>query len=114
MSDVQLLKVRLRADQAEGAIRWIRGLAGRGPEMARLIALEGLTVESLFLERDGDRCYLYQYARAPDLRAAHAAFMADTTPLSEETRRQIAATWEAAVALEPLGAWERTPAGEGR
>ncbi|MBL8985011.1 MAG: hypothetical protein JNJ80_01985 [Gemmatimonadetes bacterium] len=107
---VQCLRIKLRPGTTDRMVSFLRGLRDRPAEVQASLALEGMTRESLFLERTEQGDYLVFYSRAVDLARAAAAFQTSQLPLDQETMRLIAETWESAVPLELIVDLEPDPA----
>lgn len=107
MAEVQCLRVQIKPGQTERLVGFLRSVRQREAEVQESLALEGVILESLFIERGGEHDYLVFYTRAEDLAAASAAFAASTLALDGETRQIIAETWAAAQALELVVDLER-------
>jgi hypothetical protein len=97
---VQCIRVTLRPGTTDRVVEFLRGLTDRPAEVQASLALEGVSVETLFLERTDRGDVLTFYLRAADLAVAAAAFQSSTLPLDRETAALIAETWERTVALE--------------
>ena len=104
---VQCLRIKLRPGTTDRMVTFLRGLPARSAEVQASMALEGMTRESLFLERTEQGDFLVFYSRAADLAQAAAAFQTSPLALDQETMRLIAETWESAVPLELIVDLER-------
>lgn len=107
MTEMQCLKIRIKAGQTEYARQWIAGLAARRDEVQVALAAEGITIESIFLNREPDGDYLLLYQRAASLVKASEVFIASELPLDVETKQFILDGWESVQLLDVLFDAER-------
>jgi Family of unknown function (DUF6176) len=73
MSQLQLLRIRIKPGMTEAVLGFIQGLGQRSAEVTSAFAREGMQTQSFFLERRSDGDWLYYIARADDL--LHAALV---------------------------------------
>lgn len=102
MDDVQLLKIRLHPGQTDRFVAFARGLTDRSAEVQASLRLEGVRLETLFIERTAEADFIYFYSRAASLAAAAAAFASSTLPLDQETKTIITESWDTVGPLEVL------------
>lgn len=81
----QCLRIPLRTGSTERVAQWIRSLQDRTDEIATAIASEGITAESVLLERSTAGDTLLIYTAATDLVAAHLAFQSSTIAVDVES-----------------------------
>ncbi|MBD1845766.1 hypothetical protein H6F89_20625 [Cyanobacteria bacterium FACHB-63] len=86
----QCLRIPIRTGSTERVVQWIRSLQDRTDEIATAIASEGITAESVFLERSNNGDTLLIYTVATDLVAANQAFQASTIAIDVEFRALMA------------------------
>ena len=70
MTEVACVRIRLREGALPLVEEWARTLAARRDEVMETLRLEGVTVESVFLERAAEGDFLVYYMRAHDLAEA--------------------------------------------
>ena len=102
MYETQLLKVRIRPGMTERVIEFLRSLRERKDAALEAMRREGVTVESLFLERRDEGDYLYYYVKAKDLAHANDVNLQATDSLTLEIRAFISETWGEIASPEPL------------
>src|SRR3954470_18158422 len=102
MYETQLLKIRIRPGKTGQVIDFIKSLRDRQDLALAAMHREGIIVETLFLERREEADYIYYYAKARDLAAAHQVNMQATDPLTQEIRNFVAETWGEISSPEPI------------
>ncbi len=102
MYETQLLKIRIRAGKTARVIEFLRSLRARKDLAVEAMRREGMTIETMFLERHDDGDYLYYYAKARDLAHANQVNMQATDALTLEIREFVVETWDHIVSPEPL------------
>jgi hypothetical protein len=102
MYDTQLLKIKIRAGKTAAVIEFLRSLQERKDLALEAMRLEGMMVESMFLERREGGDYLYYYVKARDLAHANVINMQATDELTLEIRNFVNETWDHIVSPEPL------------
>ncbi len=93
MSQLQLLRIRLKPGTTPKVIQFVRELGMRNSEVTQGFAREGMQSQSFFLERRDDGDWLYYLARAEDLMQAAIAHEQAGGPLAETGRELMAAAW---------------------
>ncbi len=93
MSQLQLLRIRLKPGTTSKVIQFVRELGLRNSEVTQAFTREGMQSQSFFLERRDDGDWLYYLARAEDLMQAAIAHEQAGGPLAETGRELMASAW---------------------
>jgi hypothetical protein len=95
-------RIELKPDSLPAVRAWAREVTTRKGEVLETLRAEGVTVESVFLDRLGDTDYLVYYMRARDLEHAFAVGPKLKLPIQEYHNQFKRETWELVSQLECL------------
>ncbi len=93
MSQLQLLKIRIKPGMTENVVGFIRGLGQRHNEVTDTFLREGMRSQSFFLERHSDGDWLYYLARADDLMQAALAHEKADDLLTQQANDLVQKGW---------------------
>lgn len=79
--EVECFKIRLKPDSLPTVREWAARMNSEMPEVRKLLASEGIVLESVFLEDGPEGASLIYYLRAPDLKKAREVSRASQHPL---------------------------------
>jgi Family of unknown function (DUF6176) len=103
MSQLQLLKIRIKPGRTEKVVRFIQALGHRHAEVTEAFRREGMHSQSFFLERHADGDWLYYLARADDLMTAALEHEKSHGALASEARELMETSWADIHAPELIG-----------
>ena len=95
-------RIELKPNSLPAVRAWAREVTTRSNEVLETLRAEGVTVESVFLDRVGDTDYLVYYMRARDLEHAFAVGPKLKLPIQEYHNQFKRETWERVSQLECL------------
>lgn len=99
-------RIELKPNSLPAVRAWARELAARGSEVQETLLAEGVTLESVFLDRIGETDYLIYYMRARDLEHAYAVGPKLNLPIQHYHNQFKRETWQQAKPLECLADFE--------
>jgi hypothetical protein len=105
MSEVQLLRYRLKEGKRDRLYEWMEEVNSRRDEALDTLHAEDVYSEAVFLESRADGEYVTFYMEAKDLEAAADAFEASTHDLDQQFKRllnEVAAREQPDEDIEPL------------
>lgn len=112
MSQLQLLRIRIKPGMTEDVVRYIQGLGRRNAEVTAAFVSQGMQTQSFFLERRSDGDWLYYLARAEDLLRAALVHEQSDDALATEGRELVEKAWADIHAPELLCDLEMQPSGQ--
>lgn len=102
MSEVVCKRLKIKNGSLEAVREWARTISARRHEALETLRDEGVTLESVFLERASDGDYLVYYMRGHDLAASRQVARQSKHPIDEYHQRFMREHIESGSALETL------------
>src|ERR1700722_12729467 len=75
------VKAKIKKDAINLVRQWFQDLKCRKDEVLKTLEKEGVVIESVFLESNGDEEFLIYYMRANDIAHAHQVYRQSTLPI---------------------------------
>lgn len=107
MTEVVCVRIRIRDGALPLVEEWARTLHARRDEVMETLRLEGVTVESAFLEHAPDGDHLVYYMRAHSLEEAHRVGRALDLPIQAYHERVKKEAWGERTGLRCLVDFEQ-------
>ncbi len=82
MTDVSLVKFKIKEGQKEAWLKWCEELKRRKSEVLQTLGNEGVIAEACFLSDDEES--VYYFVEALNLETAHSIYRRSTLPIDKE------------------------------
>ena len=95
-------RIELKPNSVPAVRAWAQEVTSRSSEVLETLVAEGVTLESVFLDRVGDTDYLVYYMRASDLQHAYSVGPKLKLPIQQYHNQFKRETWQQVTPLECL------------
>lgn len=99
---IHCTKIKLKEGTDRQAKEWAAELNRRSGEVLEALKAEGVTIETVFLDKQADGYYLIYFMRTDDLAKSQAVTKSSIAPIEAFHKAFKATCWESAEKLEKL------------